>query len=74
MLLVLICIGPPRLYILSRLITSPPSVDGTVNKRLHTLPTVTFDLSVPDLSAWLEVPGYTHTLLQAIFTSMMGQQ
>jgi hypothetical protein len=53
MLLVLIRISPPRLYILSRLITSPPSVDGTVNKSLHTLPTVSFGLAVPDSSACL---------------------
>jgi hypothetical protein len=40
-LLVLMRIGPSSLHVLSRLTISPPSVDGTVYRHFHTLPTVT---------------------------------
>jgi hypothetical protein len=72
MLLVLMRIGPPSLYVHGRLTTSPFSVDRTVYRCLHTLPTVLFGLAVPDLDAWLEVPSaYTIT---SIITSTVRQQ
>jgi hypothetical protein len=39
-LLVLMRIGPPHLRFLSRLTTLLSTVDGTVHRRLHTLPMV----------------------------------
>ncbi len=36
-----------HLYVYSRLTTSPSSLDGTVHRRLHTLPTVTVWLGCP---------------------------
>ncbi len=61
MLLVLMRIGPPGLYVHGRLTTSPSSVDGTVYRCVHTLPTILFGFAVPDLGVWLEVlSSHTH--------------
>jgi hypothetical protein len=69
MLLALMQTGPPGLHVYSRLTTSPSSVDGTVYRRLHSLPIVHVGLSVPDLGAWLEVPSshmHTYTIASII--------
>ncbi len=55
MLLVLMRIGPFRAHVLSRLTTSPPSVDNTVYCILS--PRSLFGLAVPDLGAWFEIPS-----------------
>ncbi len=74
MLLVLMRIGPPCLHVLSRLTVLLSSLDGTVYKRLHTLPTVTVWLGCLRfrcLASSFKVHTHTHTLLQVNITCKM---
>jgi hypothetical protein len=77
-LLVLMRIGPPRLHVLSSWLQYITRyVDGTVYRRLHTLPPVTVWPSCPKFGCLTEssqVHTCTHTMLQIILRNMMGQQ
>ncbi len=60
LLLVLMQISPPDPLVLSRMTTSPSSVDRTIYRCLHILPMVTIWLGWPRFGCLPEVPDFTH--------------